>query len=271
MPHRLPIGRTLVVAPHPDDEAIAAGGLIQRVIAAGSVVSVVLVTDGENNPWPQRYQERKWFITTSDRQRWGAMRRTEALASLAVLGVESENARFLQFPDQAIMSLARRGDDRLLAAFRDLLRTFRPTLVVSPSALDLHADHRAISWYVRSAVRDVEAELPIAITTYIVHGGAPESDLLSRIELSECEMMRKREAIECHRSQLLLSRERFLAHARRTESFYKADPSVGTVESAATTLLTSIRHSALVVLGRPRREPENVETFPADDARTRHV
>lgn len=39
--------RLLVVAPHPDDETLAAGGLIQRVLMRGGAVRVVLVTAGD--------------------------------------------------------------------------------------------------------------------------------------------------------------------------------------------------------------------------------
>src|SRR5262245_17016997 len=40
--------RLLVIAPHPDDEVIAAGGLIQRVRAIHGAVRVVYLTDGES-------------------------------------------------------------------------------------------------------------------------------------------------------------------------------------------------------------------------------
>ena len=39
--------RLLVIAPHPDDETIGAGGLIQRVHAGGGEVRVVLITAGD--------------------------------------------------------------------------------------------------------------------------------------------------------------------------------------------------------------------------------
>jgi len=78
------LDRAMIIAPHPDDDVIAAGGLIQRIVAGGGEVSVVYVTDGENNPWPQRYMKRKWSIGPEDRAEWGAMRRREALASLPV-------------------------------------------------------------------------------------------------------------------------------------------------------------------------------------------
>src|SRR5438128_8481092 len=139
------LDRTMIIAPHPDDDVIAAGGLIQRIIEGGGEVSVVYVTDGENNPWPQRYMKRKWILGAEDRAEWGAMRRREALASLERLRVSKDLTRFLAFPDQKISALARRGDMRLRDELRGAIESFRPTLIVSPSASDLHGDHRAIA------------------------------------------------------------------------------------------------------------------------------
>ena len=39
---------TVVVAPHPDDETLAAGGLIAALTSRGIPVTVVAVTDGEH-------------------------------------------------------------------------------------------------------------------------------------------------------------------------------------------------------------------------------
>ncbi|MEI6861832.1 MAG: PIG-L family deacetylase, partial [Verrucomicrobiota bacterium] len=46
-----PASRVTVLAPHPDDEALGTGGLIQQALARGAAVRVVLLTDGApNNP-----------------------------------------------------------------------------------------------------------------------------------------------------------------------------------------------------------------------------
>src|SRR5438445_10554648 len=91
--------RLMLFAPHPDDESLACGIVIQRAVRAGAAVRVVYVTDGENNPWPQRLLERKWRLNAADRKRWGKLRRVEALAALDVLGVRGSDARFLALPD----------------------------------------------------------------------------------------------------------------------------------------------------------------------------
>jgi LmbE family N-acetylglucosaminyl deacetylase len=233
----------MILAPHPDDDVIAAGGFIRRVLEEGGEVAVVFVTDGENNPWPQRILERKFVLSDADRAKWGAMRHREAVCSLATLGVGEKSATFLRFPDQGIGALARRGDPRLRDTVRRLVDERQPTLILSPSTFDLHPDHRAIAWYVHTAAPDAD------IATYVIHGDAPVQRAIYSVDLSELEQRRKLEAVECHESQLALSRDRFLAYARRAETFYRAEFDVVRVESAMRERFIAWQHALRVCFG----------------------
>src|SRR5215469_15441345 len=97
--------RLMLIAPHPDDEALACSIILQQAVRAGAAIRVVYVTDGDNNPWPQRVLERKWRLNAADRKRWGKLRRAEALAALHVLGVNALAARFLALPDQKLTTI----------------------------------------------------------------------------------------------------------------------------------------------------------------------
>ena len=213
------------------------------MLAARGDVHVVFITDGENNPWPQRFIERKFFLESGDRAKWGAMRRREAICSLARLGVGETAATFLAFPDQGIAELARCGDIRLRDALRSVIEKFQPELIVSPSSFDLHSDHRATAYFAHAAAPNA------AFATYVVHGMGPEARLAGQIDLSEVEVQRKREAIECHVSQTALSRERFLSYARHTEAFYQPEFDVVRVDSPAREWMTAFRHSLRVLFG----------------------
>ncbi|MCU1347385.1 MAG: putative LmbE-like protein [Acidobacteria bacterium] len=243
--------RLLVLAPHPDDEAIGAGTLIQRVVARGGAVRIVFLTDGDQNPWPQRFMNRRWSVSGPDRIAWGELRRREAIASLATLGVSAEDASFLGLPDQKLAELARTGDPRLLDAIRAAVRDFQPSLLVVPSAQDLHADHRAAAWFAHHAVRGLGDVAP-EIVTYVVHGDGSPQRLHVTLDLTAEERSRKRDAIACHRTQLLLSRERFLAYAAATERFYSAEFDLVCTESRAQERMTALRHSCRVLLGRAK-------------------
>ena len=119
------LNRTLVIAPHPDDESIAAGGLLQRAIAAGGEVRVVVVTDGDNNPWPLRYLKKK---AADHRCRSRGMGQRCAARSRAArwqrLGVPLDRSTFLGYPDRLLTTMARGGDlrvrDAIAAVDRDL-------------------------------------------------------------------------------------------------------------------------------------------------------
>src|ERR1700736_2778194 len=101
--------RLMLIAPHPDDEALACSIILQQAVRAGATIRVVYATDGDDNPWPQRVLERKWRLNAADRKRWGKLRRSEALAALRALGVRASDARFLALPDQGFTSLLVRG------------------------------------------------------------------------------------------------------------------------------------------------------------------
>jgi len=267
------LARTLIVAPHPDDDAIATGGLMQKVLASGGQLRILFVTDGESNPWPQRFQQRKIVITEADRAAWGALRRAEAICSLASLGVASDSAAFLGFPDQHLSSLLLSGDQQLLRRLVQEIEQFRPTLIAAPSKLDLHPDHRAISCFVHDAVRQAGVDPP-ALVTYVIHGGADEHRLSSKFELTAEERQRKWTAIACHVSQLALSRERFLAHARGSEMFYVPEDDL---ERPGRLRLWSgwMQHIFRVLFWWPKREPApavvDPDTPSETEARAAHV
>jgi LmbE family N-acetylglucosaminyl deacetylase len=214
--------RIMILAPHPDDETLAAGGLLQKTVGAGAAIRVVFVTDGDNNPWPQRVVEHRWRITAPDRARWGARRRREAYDALACLGVSADSTRFLGYTDQGLSDLLLSGDEEILNTLAAEVAQWRPTLVVTPSALDLHPDHNALAVLLRFAFARLDPE-PRGFTEicYLVHGNQPglgDLDWLY-LPLRPVEQARKRAAIHCHTSQLVLSRKRFLAFAQEGERF----------------------------------------------------
>jgi len=216
--------RLLVFAPHPDDETLATGELIQLAIASGADVRVVFATDGDNNPWPQRWVEKRWHLGTAERARWGNRRRSEAIAALAKLGVPAESVRFLGWPDLGLTEMLERGDVAINVLAGEI-GTFAPTHVAMPSLRDRHPDHGALR---------VIAELAIGRTRstcvrlgYVVHGrtAAGADWLLPRDSKRQ---QKKREALLAHTSQTSLSERRLLRWASEQESFEQSEPSAAT-------------------------------------------
>src|SRR5690348_2479117 len=144
--------RQLVVAPHPDDETIANGLLIQRVRAAGGTVRVLLLTDGDNNPWPQRWLERRWSIGAAERKRWGRRRRAELEQALRRLDLPSAALQSLGWPDMGVLDRLLQADQSALAELTAALADFAPDLIALPSLGDRHPDHGAAHVLVRMAL-----------------------------------------------------------------------------------------------------------------------
>ena len=74
--------RLLVIAPHPDDEVLGAGGLMQRVHATGGAVRVVYLTDGEGYPEGVMESDHTLKPTVKDYLGYGKQRRREARNAL---------------------------------------------------------------------------------------------------------------------------------------------------------------------------------------------
>lgn len=189
--------RLLVLAPHPDDETLGAGGLIQAVQARGGQAWVVFATSGDGFSLAvRRYLDRP-VPGPEDYLRLGRMRRREALDALSHLGVPPERVAFLGFPDGGLLSLWRTNWDRPyrspftgaaadpyapLSAFPApytgraldgsldrLLATLQPDLIAAPALADYHPDHKALALFARRAVARARArgEGWAARTTYL--------------------------------------------------------------------------------------------------------
>ena len=259
----------MLIAPHPDDESLACGILLQRAVRAGAAVRVLYATDGDNNPWPQRALERKWRLGSRDRERWGRLRRIEARAALRALGVERASAQFLGLPDQGLTDLLMQGCPSVFESIAEAITAWKPTLLLVPSMSDTHADHNALGVVLRLISEDLLAQTrDRAIWSYIVHGrSAAFTRSAETLAQSHSETVTKLSAIRCHKTQVALSRRRFLRYATRPEKFRKLHPreaagSGGPLRSSmrdSVHLRLKIRlpfrpfpaaHSRLILLGR---------------------
>jgi LmbE family N-acetylglucosaminyl deacetylase len=133
------LGRVLAVWAHPDDETYLCGGLLAVATDGGQHVTVVTATYGElgfNDPcaWPA--------------ERAAAVRRWEAAAALAVLGVADH--RWLEIPDGACAAI---DVDAGAAMIRRAIADVRPDTVLTfgPDGVTGHPDHRALSAWVAAA------------------------------------------------------------------------------------------------------------------------
>lgn len=212
--------KVLVVAPHPDDESLGTGGLLQRIFAQNIPLRIVFATNGENNPWAQRYWERRWRIAPDDQTRWGRRRREEALSAICALGGRSDCARFLNLPDLGITDLLMRGGPELSGLISDEIQEWEPTVALVPTMLDAHPDHSAMAVAFSMALDSIGSS-SIRAWEYLVHEPhVPIRREPMKLLLSAEEVACKKRAILCHETQVALSRARFTAFARTEEALY---------------------------------------------------
>ncbi|MDA8161635.1 MAG: PIG-L family deacetylase [Desulfobacteraceae bacterium] len=218
--------RLIFFAPHPDDETLAAGGMIQRAISAGIEVAVILVTNGDNNKWMQRLWEGRWRIDKAARARYGRSRKKEAILALNHLGVADSRSIFLGYPDQGLTRLLLTRDSYAIKALADCIAMWQPHILIWPSASDRHPDHSALAVLILLALDKLGAgRCPETILSYVIHGRLPDKDVsrLIRFRLSRYEFQLKKEAFLMHASQLAFRWPWYLDYLKEDEVFFKND------------------------------------------------
>lgn len=217
--------RLLVVAPHPDDETLGCGLLIQQVVAAGGVVKLLLLTDGDNNPWPQRYVEHRLRIDSTARQRWGVRRRSEAMRAIAQLGVSASALHPFGWFDMDVTRRLRDDAPDSIAALRALVQAFQPTLVCCPALGDSHPDHGAAHVLARLALAGMNPSP--TLLAYPVHGVADDAACSIIIAASADQQQRKLQALAEHETQMVLSGRRMRRLALSPERYMPVDAGTG--------------------------------------------
>ena len=221
--------RLLVVAPHPDDETIATGLLMQQVRAAGGEVRILLLTGGDNNPWPQRWLERRLWIGAAARRRWGQRRHAEMLQALACLDLPEQALHSMGWPDMGVTDALLSRTAQTVASVAEVIGAFQPNLVAMPSLNDRHPDHGSAHVLLRLAFAGRPVQPPWL--AYLVHGKASH-EVMPVLPCAVDQALKKCEALEAHRSQMALSGARMRRLAARPERF-EVGSSTSTLPSAA--------------------------------------
>ncbi len=182
--------RLVVVAPHPDDEILGAGGLLQSMGRVGVEMVVVAVTDGEaSHP---RARALGWDLA--------AARSTETHVALDRLGCGSVGVRRLRFGDGAVAEQIQ----PLTAVLSCLLRP--DDLCLAPWQLDGHPDHEATGRAAVAAARLTHTPL-LEYLVWAWHWATPENAVVPwgrcrRLDLGRRQTARKRWATYAFISQI---------------------------------------------------------------------
>ncbi|MFH1507163.1 MAG: PIG-L deacetylase family protein [Candidatus Omnitrophota bacterium] len=194
-----PQERILILAPHPDDEILGCGGIIQEAVKRNLPLKIVFLTYGDNNQWSFMVYRKRFVLIPAAVRRMGLIRHDEAIAAAGELGVPPENLIFLGYPDfrtlemwyahwgsrPAIKSMLTRvravpyknaflpgapyKADSILDNLKTIIREFRPTKIFLSHPADHNPDHRSLYLFTRIALWDLENEIQPQIYPYLIH------------------------------------------------------------------------------------------------------
>jgi len=238
--------RVMIIAPHPDDEALATAGVIKYCVDHNIPVEVVIVTNGGFNLAWQRH--------------------LEILEAMKQLGL-TDNITFLDYPQRLNYLLTQNWNrpyngsngihysmnefshnlnapytgESLVMELEDVIRDFKPTIIIYPDSNDTHLDHWATSAFVEYAITKLDYKC--TSYGYIIHtpslwpsphSYSPNSYLtppsyLSGSDWVEFPLTEENEkfktlAIKSYKSQLKKSSSLLLSFVRRNELFSVQHP-----------------------------------------------
>ena len=178
------LASAVVVAAHPDDEVLGAGGLISVLAASGARLRLVAVTDGGSS-----------HRGHADPDALARRRTDETTAALAALGAEAAEVVRLGLPDGGLAS----HESELAIALTWLTVGF--DICLAPWDHDLHPDHEAAGRAARRAASRV-----LCYPVWMWHWAAPADprvpwDQALRVPLPPQATARKHSAIGCFASQ----------------------------------------------------------------------
>ena len=87
--------RILIFAPHPDDEVLGCGGIIQRALKMRRPVNLVFFTYGDTNKWSYILSRKQPVVLPKDVRNMGLLRYKETVKSAEILGLSPQQLIFL--------------------------------------------------------------------------------------------------------------------------------------------------------------------------------
>ena len=198
-PTLTPDDRIIIFAPHPDDETLGCGGIIQQAVAMKLPVRIVWLTYGDNNEWSFMLYRKHIVVMPEAVRLMGEVRHQEAVAAAKVLGVDTNQLAFLGYPDFGTLTIwyrhwadrppfegmltkatkvpyadayrpgASYKGEEILHDIEANLQEFKPTKVFVSHPSDHNVDHQALYVFTRVALWDLESQMHPDVYPYLVH------------------------------------------------------------------------------------------------------
>jgi hypothetical protein len=180
--------KTLVIAPHLDDETIAAGGTIKKLSKAKMQVHVIIV----GGHLPPLYNKKNYLIT-----------KNESEEALKILGVKK-----VYYLDLPALEFHKDYYQTMNSNINSIMSKFNPTAVLIPFP-DRHIDHRTVFDCAMVNSRPNKAKHPKYVLSYETlsetHWNAPyiEANFTPDFFVNIDETIKdKIKALKCYQSQI---------------------------------------------------------------------
>jgi LmbE family N-acetylglucosaminyl deacetylase len=189
--------RIMIVSPHPDDETLCCGGMIEQARSAGAQVYVTFMTSGDGFEFDAAFEGRQLRPGPQAFRDLALKRMAEARAATLALGIPASHLSFLGYPDGGLFHLFLENYstpylsptsrlDRVsyagaaspgssytgLNLERDLaaqVEAVNPDLLLVPAPQDAHPDHRTTSYLALRLM--AERGQTSRMRFWVVHGG----------------------------------------------------------------------------------------------------
>ena len=187
-----PHQRVCIFAPHPDDEVLGCGGLLQQLAANGNPIVLIHVTNGtQSHPNSQIYSQESLDI----------IRPQESVKALEVLGIAHQVKTIaLDLTDGNVFSQQDQFQQKLTSIIR------HNDVLVTPFMQDGHPDHEATGLVVASFAKQYHLAC-YQVLIWAWHWAKPADNRIPwhhamRVDLTPEQLQRKIEAIACFESQI---------------------------------------------------------------------
>lgn len=192
--------RLLILAPHPDDEAIACGGVIQQAKKSGAEIKIVYLTNGDHNQFAFIVYEKRLTFRKGEFLHMGQVRSKEAIKAMKLLGLSPSNLVFLGYPDfgtfsifskywqkgapfksmlTRVSSVPYKNDfsfgasyigESILNDLEKIILGYKPTMVFVSHPADANLDHKALYLFLQIALRDLKDKMSAPqVYPYLIH------------------------------------------------------------------------------------------------------
>jgi LmbE family N-acetylglucosaminyl deacetylase len=192
--------RVLILAPHPDDEAIACAGVIQEALSKGAKVKVAFLTNGEHNEFAFIVYEKRITLKKNEFILLGEVRRQESIKAMELLGLKAEDLVFLGYPDFGTFNIfikhwetdkpfrslltrisevpykdglsyqASYVGENVIKDLTAVILDYRPDKIFVSHPADVNVDHKTYYLFLQVVLADLKDKIsPPKVYPYLVH------------------------------------------------------------------------------------------------------